>query len=851
MPRPVRRLGVIALASLLVAPLLTSAGVQGVPSVASAAESESFVLGGFESDLTPWRSTAAGGASAEASRVTANAFVGTAAAVLRVNASQGYASFGREVKPGLDAESLSFALRTTDMASVNLRLHDSSGQVHQQRVAVDPTGNWQRITISDFAGGDQNTHWGGAADGVWRGPLVSLSVVVDSFRLIRPPVGEVAIDDVRVTVPRSVVPTATVAAGNELRHIGTFDEEITPWRVTGANGASGTASRVTLDPLSGAGAAGIAVQAPNGYVSFSRGLNPAIKAEGVWFSLRSADMQHVNLRLYDGSGQVHQQRITLARAGAWQTFRITDLTGGDQNSHWGGANDGLWHGGLTGFSVVVDSYRLFARPAGRLFIDDVGVEVRASTRLIGGTTTGAIYPLGQSPTMRLRSTAASVAYSVTNAVGVRVASGRVKPSAATTIGLPSLPKGWYRMLAREESASGASMRTEYQDFAVLPSVAPDNRLGVATHWGQSWDTVTTTLVPKAGFSTARDEAYWSAQERTTGQIEFTDTVRQYDQLLSNQGTKRIAVLSYGNTLYGTGEFPNSDSYRQAFARYALASVRNFGVDRALYEIWNEWNLTNNDAASYAGLVCAVSRVVKAEFPKARLAGPALAVTPNWKDWMSQFIAAGGLDCIDVVTTHPYPTTGEDIAIHLGQLRALLDSSGGSSKPIVISETGWSTDGTLASELAQARNIVIAQALALAAGTQAVTLYDLQDEDEAGVPKFGILRDASSAYGPYSPKPAYVAQALFARAIAGRGTAAQSVVGAGQNVSFTGGALGSANVAWSTRPETWAFPATGAVTVTSLTGAEVIVQPDSRGFASVSVTATPVFVEGASGPPVLR
>jgi len=79
----------------------------------------------------------------------------------------------------------------------------------------------------------------------------------------------------------------------------------------------------------------------------------------------------LGVRLVDSSDQLHQSAVTLAASPDWQevVLPIASLAGGE---HWGGANDGKWHGPLKGFGLNVGKNGLApGRTKGRIWMDDL------------------------------------------------------------------------------------------------------------------------------------------------------------------------------------------------------------------------------------------------------------------------------------------------------------------------------------------------------------------------------------------------------------------------------------------------------------------------------------------------
>lgn len=83
---------------------------------------------------------------------------------------------------------------------------------------------------------------------------------------------------------------------------------------------------------------------------------------------RSDAHADMGVRLADTSEQCHQNRVALRPGGEWQeiVLRISELVG---REHWGGANDGRWHGPFKGFGLNIGR----GTPKGQVWIDDVRV----------------------------------------------------------------------------------------------------------------------------------------------------------------------------------------------------------------------------------------------------------------------------------------------------------------------------------------------------------------------------------------------------------------------------------------------------------------------------------------------
>jgi len=87
------------------------------------------------------------------------------------------------------------------------------------------------------------------------------------------------------------------------------------------------------------------------------------------FWARAEGITRLGIRLADSTEQCHQSSVALKPGSDWQrvTLRIRELVGGE---HWGGANDGKWHGPAAGFGINIGKE---GSPKKTLWIDDVEV----------------------------------------------------------------------------------------------------------------------------------------------------------------------------------------------------------------------------------------------------------------------------------------------------------------------------------------------------------------------------------------------------------------------------------------------------------------------------------------------
>ncbi|MGO4343997.1 Ig-like domain-containing protein [Paenibacillus sp. MCAF9] len=125
-----------------------------------------------------------------------------------------------------DAVSLSFWVKTADAASIYIVLMDGTNQNHSQRLVLQPTTDWQKVTVNAFNAGSEYTHWGGANDGAFHPSLKKMTIKVARAGLRTGlKSGSVWFDDLRIKVTVPDLAIAQTQVGNVFAGAskGTFD----------------------------------------------------------------------------------------------------------------------------------------------------------------------------------------------------------------------------------------------------------------------------------------------------------------------------------------------------------------------------------------------------------------------------------------------------------------------------------------------------------------------------------------------------------------------------------------------------------------------------------------------------
>ncbi|MGW7682253.1 glycosyl hydrolase [Kribbella sp. NPDC054772] len=263
------------------------------------------------------------------------------------SAGGAYVSVNRTV-PSVAATSLSFWAKSPNLSFLTFRITDSTNQVHQQRLTLSGATDWQPLTVSRFDGGKQYVHFGGANDGVWHGPAKQIEVVLDKGAISGATSSSVSLDDF----------TLNALASTPTTPLGDYDSAAEGWSFYPGSefpGATGGLAYDTASPHAGAQSAKLSGDFTGGgnYVALQRNLVPIdLKSLSLW--VRTSQINALGLRITDATGQVHQQRLTLTGSTAWQQLTVTRFDGGTGYLHFGGADDGIWHGPAKAIMLTLD-----------------------------------------------------------------------------------------------------------------------------------------------------------------------------------------------------------------------------------------------------------------------------------------------------------------------------------------------------------------------------------------------------------------------------------------------------------------------------------------------------------------
>ncbi|MFD7161539.1 glycosyl hydrolase [Kribbella sp. NPDC059898] len=179
----------------------------------------------------------------------------------------------------------------------------------------------------------------------------------------------------------SPVSTAPVA-GLTTNRVGDFESTAEGWTFYPGSefpGATGSFALDTTDNHSGTSSGKLSgdFSAGGAYVSVNRTL-PSVAATSVSFWAKTSNLSFLTFRVTDSTGQVHQQRLTLSGATDWQPLTVARFDGGKQYSHFGGANDGVWHGPAKQVEIILDKGAISGATSSSVNLDDLTLNAPAA-----------------------------------------------------------------------------------------------------------------------------------------------------------------------------------------------------------------------------------------------------------------------------------------------------------------------------------------------------------------------------------------------------------------------------------------------------------------------------------------
>ena len=319
----------------------------------------------------------------------------------------------------------------------------------------------------------------------------------------------------------------------------------------------------------------------------------------------------------------------------------------------------------------------------------------------------------------------------------------------------------------------------------LPATGSVDGLGVNIHFTRP-KPGEIEMIAASGCKWVRTDILWDSIEKQNGKYDFS----AYDTLvaaLDRFKLHALFVLDYGNRLYsksGDAHLYASEEFRDAYARWVVATVTHFRGKGFLWEIWNEPNLPTfwkpvPSVTAYIALASTAARALRNaglctdNHSGEALIGPACSTFDV--SFLDACFKAGLLDYWCAVSFHPYRNRKpETVVDDYRLLRTMIATyAPGAQISIISGEWGYSTANTSMAidDAAQASYLARGLLTNIANDVPLSIWYDWRDDGND--PKnyeqnFGMVKTAYQENGNpvYNPKPAYAAMKALCGQLAG-------------------------------------------------------------------------------------
>ncbi|HEY5894268.1 MAG TPA: hypothetical protein VIT91_13670 [Chthoniobacterales bacterium] len=459
-----------------------------------------------------------------------------------------------------------------------------------------------------------------------------------------------------------------------------------------------------------------------------------------------------------------------------------------------------------------------------------------------------------------------ITWTVTDFWGKEVDSGKSSFNEGKAVIEPNVSDPGYFTAAWEIHSGSTLLSRGGTTFAILTPFdlanVKDSPFGLMTHFAQNWDRDLIPIIARGGIKNIRDEIYWADVEKKKGTYGFLQKYEAYMADVKANHLEPLIVLSFGNPNYdytpkapSYGNAPYTDEGRAGYARYSEELLKHYGDQLKAVEVWNEYNGTfgkgpaaKDKPGNYFEMLKVAHEAIRRQRPDITIVGISAVSTPF--PYFEDLFKRGALQYMDAISFHPYRThsTPEGLEPLIAKLQKLVKKyNDGQSKPLWITELGWyvkkndDNSGVVVTESDQAKYLVRAVTLCIGGGVEKYYWYLARDDKH--FPASGVLRSPEDPLGRYAPKPAFVAYATLARALADA-TFEKRERTVGEDVYSMLFKRGDdeVRVMWSLAPCELPVKTSKSLTITDLVGGIRTVEP-KKDSVTLSLTDTPIYVTG--------
>lgn len=396
-----------------------------------------------------------------------------------------------------------------------------------------------------------------------------------------------------------------------------------------------------------------------------------VAARKIHFMTRGAN-RFLALRLIDASHQVHNHVLkTTGNSSEHQVFSL-DIAG--SKHHWGGKNDGIFHGSLTAIQFVVCGRFFGAEKRGETEFSNITIEAENLRNIypawkIDDPTTLFRRPEDRRPIEIQTRLSKNISeqklhYSYRSYSGEEVAAGIGKYDFARGIlsAPPPFGSGFFELVWPELKIHLGMVVDN------PPPATPDEYFGMdsSLSWGAPPSNEKDIrnyirILKQNGINWNRDRINWPLIEPKQGTFNFGGRFGLYRRIASEEGIKALDTF-HATPAWNLEPVPEGATLRSPYPADLFAAgaswnaiVKHWSVLKAL-EIWNEPDIgfgKNLPAEYVTSLTKATSRTFAENGTRTLIVGGVFASTRPGTNFYRTYIDNGLLDDSDIISFHSY------------------------------------------------------------------------------------------------------------------------------------------------------------------------------------------------------
>ncbi|NBB08764.1 hypothetical protein [Pseudomonas sp. SLFW] len=183
-------------------------------------------------------------------------------------------------------------------------------------------------------------------------------------------------------------------------------------------------------------------------------------------------------------------------------------------------------------------------------------------------------------------------------------------------------------------------------------------VGVATH---SMNNVnqplrSLELASLAGFTSVRDDGFWSTAEPAPNQLQIIPPWRAWLAKANSLNQAPMVILGYGTSFNGNAK-PRTPEVKIPYLKYVDYLTRQLGNPVKYYEVWNEWDIEGPTdsrlSRDYVAIVKEAAPIIRKNNPQAKVLAGAVTSAGIKGGFVDRLLTAGIMNYADGISLHPY------------------------------------------------------------------------------------------------------------------------------------------------------------------------------------------------------